>query len=187
MGDNNRTWADFWAENKPLAWFITIALTIALGYLIYNKWIIEVGKAKFTPPSSPPIATTTDTSSPVKPPPKPTPSPSPKNPEGIAKTNNPDERHGLTMSGHIAQPNGQPAANAKVTCNNCLTYDGPVSADQSGNFRNSEEGLNLIYQNPVECRIEFSVGAVQVTKAAQLVIAAWYDPGRFEFINIPVK
>lgn len=65
--------------------------------------------------------------------------------------------------------------------------------DQKGNsydcqkvvIGNSEDRLNLIYQNPVGGYVEFNVGAVQVTKAAYLKIGSYYT--FFEFTNMKVK
>ena len=139
MSDNNKTWAAFWSENKPLVWFIIIVLTFVLGYLIYNKWAIEVGDTKLTPPAET-KEEVVDMSKDAQVPETPTPkhentNSTPKKKSRTSDENRSDERHDLSMSGNIVQENGEPAINAKVICNNCLTSNSPAFSDQTGRFK----------------------------------------------------
>jgi hypothetical protein len=137
--NNNKTWASFWSENKPMAWFMLIVLVIALGYLLYNKWVIQVGDTiKIQPP--------TESKEQV---PKPSEEISKNDVSGKQTRKNAvletesktveikkvDERHGLSMNGNVTQEDGKPAINAKITCSNCLTSNSPVFSDQAGRFK----------------------------------------------------
>jgi len=142
MSDNNKTWAAFWSENKPLVWFITLVVTVILGYLIYNKWGIVVGNAILTPPietkevESEVAKVLPDKQVPEKSTQKQknTNPISPQKPETSNHSKN-DKRHDSSMSGNIIQENGEPAINAKVICSNCLTSNSPVFSDQIGRFK----------------------------------------------------
>jgi hypothetical protein len=65
--------------------------------------------------------------------------------------------------------------------------------DQEGNrykctkniLGNGQSNLDLIFQNPVKCVVEFNVGAITVTKAAKLKIGAYHTS--FQFINLKLN
>ena len=66
--------------------------------------------------------------------------------------------------------------------------------DQEGNqyycagmlIGNQRDAMDIIYQNPIKCQIEFNVGSLLITKAAKLVIAGYGGSG-FAFINLKTK
>jgi hypothetical protein len=140
--NNNKTWATFWSENKPLAWFIVIVLTIAVGYLLYNKWVIKVGDTVIQSPTEAKeeVSKQSKEISQNEVGREKTPKDENRNTvhekgprtDEVSKDN---ERHGLSMSGSVIQENGKPAINAKITCSNCLTSNSPVFSDQAGRFK----------------------------------------------------
>ncbi|MDX2278081.1 MAG: hypothetical protein NW218_00775 [Saprospiraceae bacterium] len=137
--NNNKTWAAFWSENKPMAWFMLIVLVIALGYLIYNKWIIQIGDTIKIQPSTEAkeqVLTPSDEVSKNDVPSKQTRKNAVLEKESkTVEAGKIDERHGLSMSGNVIQEDGKPAINAKIICSNCLVSNSPVFSDQAGRFK----------------------------------------------------